>query len=126
VIVISALEAPTVVAGFGDVAVVGQPIEQRGGHLGVAEHARPFAEGQIGGGLSEGQITEFIKDDEVQAGQLIGETALPPVAALGKSNCPWGMARRVGTGTQLKARTSPVGHRTPLCVRAGVGRGGSR
>jgi uncharacterized Zn finger protein len=40
----SALEAPTVVAGFDDVAVVGQPIEQRGGHLGVAEHARPFAE----------------------------------------------------------------------------------
>ena len=33
--------------------------------------------------MSEGQIAEFIKNDEVQSGQLIGETALPPVAALG-------------------------------------------
>jgi hypothetical protein len=38
VIVGSALEAPTVIAGFNDVAMVGQPIEQRGGHLGVTEH----------------------------------------------------------------------------------------
>jgi hypothetical protein len=49
VIVRSALEAPAVVSGFDDIAVVGQPIEQRGGHLGVAEHARPFTEGEIGG-----------------------------------------------------------------------------
>ena len=102
-IVGSALEAPTVVAGFDDIAVVGQAIEQRGGHLGVAEHARPFAEGQVGGdddrgalvepadeveeelaaGLSEGQIAEFIENDEVHAGQMIGEPALPTVAALG-------------------------------------------
>ena len=26
-----------------------KPIEQRGGHLGVAEHRRPFGEAQIGG-----------------------------------------------------------------------------
>jgi hypothetical protein len=31
------LEPPAVVAGFDDVAVVGQPIEQRGRHLGVTE-----------------------------------------------------------------------------------------
>jgi hypothetical protein len=37
VIVGSALEAPAVIAGFNDVAMVGQAIEQRGGHLGVAE-----------------------------------------------------------------------------------------
>ena len=37
------------VAGLDDVAVVGQAIEQRGGHLGVAEDARPFAEGEVGG-----------------------------------------------------------------------------
>ena len=33
------LEAKDVVSGFQDVTVVGQPIEQRGGHLGIAEHA---------------------------------------------------------------------------------------
>ena len=49
VIVGSALEAPAVVAGLDDVAVVGQAIEQRGRHLGIAEDARPFAEGEIGG-----------------------------------------------------------------------------
>jgi hypothetical protein len=39
VIVGSALEAPAVIAGFNDVAMVGQAIEQRGGHLGVTEHS---------------------------------------------------------------------------------------
>jgi hypothetical protein len=32
-----------------DVALVGQAIEQRCGHLGVCEDARPFAESQIRG-----------------------------------------------------------------------------
>ena len=101
-IVASAFEAPTLVACLDDIAVVGQPIEQCGGHLGVAEYARPFTEGQIGGdddggafiepadeveeeltaGLSEWQIAEFVEDDEVHAGQMIGEPALPSIAAL--------------------------------------------
>jgi hypothetical protein len=71
-------------AGLDDIAVVGQPIEQRGRHLGVAKHAWPFSEGQIGGDddggafvepadeveqeltarLSKGQIAEFVEDDE--------------------------------------------------------------
>ncbi len=37
-------ESEAVVSGFKDVAVMGEPIEKRGGHLGVAEHAGPFAE----------------------------------------------------------------------------------
>ena len=37
------LEAPALVAGLHDVAVMGEAIEQRRGHLGIAEHARPFA-----------------------------------------------------------------------------------
>jgi len=49
VIVVSAFETPAVIAGFDDVAVVGQAIEQRGGHLCIAEHAGPFAEGEIRG-----------------------------------------------------------------------------
>ena len=48
-IVGSALEAPTVIAGLNDVTVMGQSIEQRGRHLGIAEHIRPFTEGEIGG-----------------------------------------------------------------------------
>ena len=83
--------------------MVSETIEQRRGHLGVPEHARPFAEGEIGGddnrgsfvepademeeelaaGLGEGQIAEFIEDDEVHAGEVIGEPALPAVAGLG-------------------------------------------
>jgi hypothetical protein len=71
--------------------VVSSAIEQRGRHLGVGEDARPFAEGQIGGdedrgtlikptdeveqelaaGLGEGQITEFLENDEVYAATAI-------------------------------------------------------
>jgi len=92
------LEAPTVVAGLDDVAMMGQPIEHGGCHLGVAEHLRPIGEGQIGGdqqrrvlikfadqveqqpsaGLTEWQIAEFV-DDEIVAQQLLGQ----PAAATG-------------------------------------------
>jgi hypothetical protein len=41
------LEAPTLIAGLDDVAVVSEAIEQRGGHLRIAEHAGPFAESEI-------------------------------------------------------------------------------
>ena len=102
-IVVSAFEPPTVVAGLDGVTVVGQPIEQRGGHLRIAEHARPFAEREIGcdddrgafveaademeqklaAGLGEGQISEFVQDDEVRSGQMLGKPALPSAAGLG-------------------------------------------
>jgi hypothetical protein len=102
VIVVAAFEAPAVVAGLDDIAVVGQAVEQRGCHLGVAEHAGPFAEGEIGGdddgralvkpadeveqqlaaGLSERQVTEFVEDDEFHPGQMLGDTTLPSVAGL--------------------------------------------
>ena len=45
----SVLEAPALVAGLDDVAVVGEPVEESGGHLGIAEDRWPFAEGQVGG-----------------------------------------------------------------------------
>jgi hypothetical protein len=51
VIVVAAFEAPTVVATFDDVAVVSETVEQRGGHLCIAEHAGPFTEGKIGGSM---------------------------------------------------------------------------
>ena len=43
------LEAPGFIAGLDDVAVMGEPVQQRGGHLGVAEDARPFGEAQVSG-----------------------------------------------------------------------------
>src|SRR5581483_11154664 len=102
VIVVAAFESPTVVAGLDDVAVMGQPVEQRGGHLGVAKHAGPFSEGKIGGdddgsalvepademeqklaaGLGKGQISEFVQHDEVHPGQMLGKPALTSVAGL--------------------------------------------
>ena len=82
--------------------MVGQAVEQRGGHLGVAEHAGPFSEGEVGGdddggalvepademeqklaaGLSERQVAELVEDDEVHPGQMLGEPTLPSVAGL--------------------------------------------
>jgi hypothetical protein len=102
VIVVAAFEAPAVVAGLDDVAMVGQAVEQRGGHLGVAEHAGPFTEGEIGGdddgcalvepademeqqlaaGLSERQVAQLVEDDEVHPGQMLGDTTLPSVTGL--------------------------------------------
>jgi hypothetical protein len=41
-------KAPALVAGFENVAVMGQPVEQRGRHFGIAENARPLGKGEIG------------------------------------------------------------------------------
>ncbi len=95
-------EAPGLVAGLDDLAVVGQAIEQRGRHLRITEHGRPFTEGQVGGdddrgafvkaadqmeeqltaGLGEGQLAQLIEDDEVQPGHVVGETTLLAAAGL--------------------------------------------
>ena len=106
------LEAPALVACLDDIAVVSEAVEQRGGHLWIAEQARPLAEGKIGGddhrgafikaadgveqqlpaGLGERKIAELIEDDEVQAGEIIGEPSLaacPPfgLKAVDQINC---------------------------------------
>ena len=60
----AALEAPAVVSGFDDIAVVGQAIEQRGRHLGVCKDAWPFAEGKIGSHDDRGALIE--PADEVE------------------------------------------------------------
>jgi hypothetical protein len=98
-----ALEAPTVIAGFDDIAVVSEAIEQRSRHFGVGEDAWPFAKGKIGGDddrgalieptdeveqelaarLGEWQIAEFVENDEVHAGQVIGKATLARVAGFG-------------------------------------------
>jgi hypothetical protein len=78
-------------------------IEQRRRHLWIADYARPFAEGEVGGnddrgplietadqveqqlpaGLGAGEIAEFVEDDEVEAGEIIGKSSLATGAGLG-------------------------------------------
>ena len=85
-------EAPTFVAGFDDLTMKGEAVEQRSCHPGIGEDAGPFTEGQVGGdddrsafvelaaqveqqltaSLGEGQIAELIEDEEVKAGDQIG------------------------------------------------------
>jgi hypothetical protein len=44
------LEAPALVASLNDLAMMGEPVEERGGHFGVAgEHAWPLPEGEVRG-----------------------------------------------------------------------------
>jgi hypothetical protein len=41
------LEAPALVAGLDDVAVMRETIEQSSRHFRIAEHGRPFSEGEV-------------------------------------------------------------------------------
>ncbi len=54
----SVLEAPALVAGLDDLAVVGETIEQRRGHLWVAEDGGPLAEGEVGCDDDRGAFVE--------------------------------------------------------------------
>jgi hypothetical protein len=51
---------------------VGQAIEQRGGHLGIAEDGRPFAEGEVGGDDDRGPLLEPADEveQELAAGRI--------------------------------------------------------
>src|SRR5262249_1953985 len=73
------------------------------GHLGIAEDAGPFAEGEIGGDddrsalveaadegkeelaarLGERKVANLVQDDEGQAGEMISEATLASIARLG-------------------------------------------
>lgn len=79
-----------------DKLILTEAVEQRGGHFGVAKDAGPFAEGEVGGdddrstfveladqmeqelaaGLGEWQIAKLVQDQEVEAGDEIGGSAL--------------------------------------------------
>jgi hypothetical protein len=47
---VAVFEAPAFVAGFDDVAMVGEAVEHGGGHFGVEEDLRPIGEGVPGMG----------------------------------------------------------------------------
>ena len=63
------LQAIGLVARFDDVAVVCQPIQQRGGHLGVAKHTRPFREAEVGRDDYAGVLVQLVQ--LVQLGQQV-------------------------------------------------------
>ena len=71
----SVLEAPAVVAGLDDVAVVSEPVEERGGHLGITEDRGPFAEGQVGGDDDRGLLLETADQMEQQLAAGLGVIA---------------------------------------------------
>ena len=50
------LEAPAFVAGLDDLAMVCEAVEERGGHLGIAEDGRPLTERQVGGDDDRGEL----------------------------------------------------------------------
>lgn len=97
------LEAVAVIAGLDDVAAVREPIEERGGHLRIPEHAAPLPEGEVGGHderdafveladqveeqrsavLGERQVAELIEDNDVLIEESCGEAAGFPFALLG-------------------------------------------
>ena len=66
-------EPPAFVAGFEDVAVMRQPIQQCGGHFGVAEYRRPFGKRQIGGDDDRGAFVEAADEVEQQLAARLGE-----------------------------------------------------
>src|SRR5271154_2346441 len=60
------LEAEAVVSGFENVAAVGESVEQRGRHLGVAEHSCPLAKAEIGRDDDAGALVELAQQMEEQ------------------------------------------------------------
>ena len=48
-------------------AVTGETVEERGSHLGIAEHAGPFAEAEIGGDDDAGAFIELAQQMEEQS-----------------------------------------------------------
>ena len=66
-------EAVGLVARLDDVAVVREPIQERGGHLRIAEHAGPFAEHEVGGDDDAGVLVEFRQQMEQQRAAALRE-----------------------------------------------------
>src|SRR5450432_2180663 len=95
-------EAEAVISGFEDVAAMGEAVEQRRRHLGIAEHGRPFAEAQVrcdddagslvelaqemeeqrSTGGAERQVAQFVEDNEVGIGEPPCDLAGFPLALL--------------------------------------------
>ena len=60
------LESEAVVSRRQDVAAVGEAVEERTGHLWIAEDAGPFAEAEVDGNHDAGAFVELAKQAEEQ------------------------------------------------------------
>ena len=58
-------------------AAVREPVEQGGGHLGVAEDRGPFAEAQVGGDDDAGVLAELAQQVERQRSARGAERQMP-------------------------------------------------
>ena len=56
---VSMRDSPTLVSCLDDVAVMGDPVQQRGSHLLVTEDLRPLAKGKVGGDDHRGTLVEL-------------------------------------------------------------------
>lgn len=90
------VEAPALLAGLDDLAMMGEPVEQGSGHLGVAEDTRSFAEGQVGDDDDRGSLVEPAQQVEEQLAELpvaraadsrACERALKAAKAAGRQAC---------------------------------------
>ena len=70
-------EAVAVVAGLQNMTAMGEAIEQRGCHFGVAKHACPFAEAQICGYDDAGAFIEFAEKVEEHGATRGAEWQIP-------------------------------------------------
>jgi hypothetical protein len=66
-------EAPAVVAGLDDVAVMGETIEQSRCHLWIAEYTRPFAKGEVCRDDHRGALVETTDQMEQELSASLGE-----------------------------------------------------
>ena len=66
-------EAPALVAGLDDVAVMGETVKQGRGHLRVAEHGRPLPEREVRGDRDRGDLVELADEMEQQLAAGLGE-----------------------------------------------------
>jgi hypothetical protein len=69
----------------------GQPIEQRGGHLGIAEHAGPFAEGETTPAGSSRAPAKRLRSQWT----ISNRGAAGPQATLRRRVCTFGISLRL-------------------------------
>ena len=70
---VSGFDPPAIVAGLDDVAVMGEAVQQGGGHLRVPEDLGPLSEGEVGGDDDRGALVELGDQVEEQLPAIAGE-----------------------------------------------------
>ena len=56
---------------------MGEAVEERGGHLGIAEDGSPFAEAEVGGDHDAGAFVQFAEQMEQQRACLLYTSPSP-------------------------------------------------